>query len=227
MLSSQLARRVSRMCVSRVISTRHMTASLCTPHQQQQQLPSRSRTLTTLSTNPTFPIHTLSSSVAITAATSVTTLPRRWNSSDSHPDFAAKRTTTPQTADGAVPDANATIDKIIEQDVTSHDVFLYMKGQPNQPRCGFSGHVVAILKYLQVPFASKDVLEDELLREGVKVYSNWPTIPQLYVKGEFVGGADIINTMFRGGELTELFDEHSIPYTAPEPEPESQDGQQQ
>ena len=94
-------------------------------------------------------------------------------------------------------DINARID----EQVKSNDVFLYMKGTPDFPMCGFSGRVVQILNYLGVDFNSANVLEDQELREGIKAYTNWPTIPQLYVKGEFVGGADIVTEMFQAGEL--------------------------
>ena len=91
-----------------------------------------------------------------------------------------------------------------------NEVVLYMKGNPTFPQCGFSSTVVQILKHLGVNFHSHDVLQDETLREGIKQYSNWPTIPQLYVKEEFVGGCDIIKEMFESGELKEFFDEKKI-----------------
>lgn len=93
------------------------------------------------------------------------------------------------------------INAFIENAVKSNDVFLFMKGTPDFPQCGFSGQVVQILNYLGVEYGSANVLENEDLRQGVKDYANWPTIPQLYVKGEFVGGADIIREMFQAGEL--------------------------
>lgn len=93
------------------------------------------------------------------------------------------------------------IDTFIDEKVKANDVFLFMKGSPDFPQCGFSGQVVQILDYLGVKYESANVLENQDLREGIKVYSNWPTIPQLYVKGEFVGGADIIREMFQAGEL--------------------------
>ncbi len=85
-----------------------------------------------------------------------------------------------------------------------HDVVLFMKGTPQFPQCGFSGQVVQILDYLQVPYKGINVLESGDLRDGIKTYSQWPTIPQLYVKGEFVGGCDIIREMFQAGELQSL-----------------------
>ncbi len=91
--------------------------------------------------------------------------------------------------------------KFIEDSVKGNDVFLFMKGTPDFPQCGFSGQVVQILNYLGVDFKSANVLADPELREGIKTYTNWPTIPQLYVKGEFVGGADIVTEMFQAGEL--------------------------
>ncbi len=93
------------------------------------------------------------------------------------------------------------INAFIEEQVKSNDVFLFMKGSPDFPQCGFSGQVVQILNYLGVDYASANVLESDELRDGIKTYTNWPTIPQLYVKGEFVGGCDIIREMFQAGEL--------------------------
>ena len=93
------------------------------------------------------------------------------------------------------------INAFIDEKVKNNDVFLFMKGTPDFPMCGFSGRVVQILNYLGVDFNSANVLESQELREGIKAYTNWPTIPQLYVKGEFVGGADIVREMFQAGEL--------------------------
>ncbi|MBN9335131.1 Grx4 family monothiol glutaredoxin [Devosia sp.] len=93
------------------------------------------------------------------------------------------------------------INAFIDEKVKNNDVFLFMKGTPDFPQCGFSGQVVQILNYLGVEFDSANVLESPELRDGIKAYSNWPTIPQLYVKGEFVGGADITREMFQSGEL--------------------------
>ena len=98
----------------------------------------------------------------------------------------------------------------IETEVGQNPVMLYMKGTPMFPQCGFSARVVQILTHLGVPFNSANVLEDAELREGVKEFSQWPTIPQLYVKGEFVGGCDIIREMFQAGELQSLFKERGI-----------------
>ena len=105
---------------------------------------------------------------------------------------------------------DATKDRI-EQDIKSEDVVLYMKGTPVFPQCGFSSTVVQILKHIGVSFQSYDVLQDENLREGIKSFSNWPTIPQLYVNNEFVGGCDIIREMFESGELKEYFTKNNIP----------------
>jgi monothiol glutaredoxin len=93
------------------------------------------------------------------------------------------------------------INEWIDNQVKSSDVVLFMKGTPAFPQCGFSGQVVQILDYLGVPYQGVNVLESDDLRNGIKEYSNWPTIPQLYVKGEFVGGADIVREMFQAGEL--------------------------
>lgn len=98
----------------------------------------------------------------------------------------------------------------IERDVNADDVVLFMKGSPVFPQCGFSAQVVEILSHMRVPFQSHDVLQDPALRNGIKEFSDWPTIPQLYVKGEFVGGCDIVREMFQSGELTELIDDQGI-----------------
>ncbi|WP_181702273.1 Grx4 family monothiol glutaredoxin [Chthonobacter albigriseus] len=89
----------------------------------------------------------------------------------------------------------------IDNEVKSNDVVLFMKGTPDFPMCGFSGQVVQILNYLGVPYKGINVLDNEEIRNGIKTYTNWPTIPQLYVKGEFVGGCDIVREMFQQGEL--------------------------
>lgn len=93
------------------------------------------------------------------------------------------------------------INEWINGQVKANDVVLFMKGTPAFPQCGFSGQVVQILDYLGVTYSGINVLESDDLRQGIKDFSNWPTIPQLYVKGEFVGGADIIREMFQAGEL--------------------------
>ena len=98
----------------------------------------------------------------------------------------------------------------INADIASEDVVLYMKGTPVFPQCGFSAAVVGVLTHLGVPFRGINVLEDDSIREGIKAYSDWPTIPQLYVKREFVGGCDIIREMYETGELTEMFQTHGI-----------------
>ena len=103
------------------------------------------------------------------------------------------------------------ITAFIDEKVKNNDVFLFMKGSPDFPQCGFSGQVVQILNYLGVPYDSANVLESAELREGIKSYTNWPTIPQLYVKGEFVGGADIIREMFQAGELQSHMEAAGIP----------------
>ena len=102
------------------------------------------------------------------------------------------------------------INQFIDSEVKSNDVVLFMKGTPQFPMCGFSGQVVQILDYLGVPYKGLNVLENEDLRNGIKSYSNWPTIPQLYVKGEFVGGCDIIREMFQAGELQTLLKEKGV-----------------
>ena len=94
--------------------------------------------------------------------------------------------------------------------VKGHKVVLFMKGTAQFPQCGFSAAVVGVLTHLGVPFRGINVLEDDAVREGIKAYSDWPTIPQLYVKREFVGGCDIIREMYETGELTEMFQTHGI-----------------
>ncbi|WP_428390651.1 Grx4 family monothiol glutaredoxin [Lichenicoccus sp.] len=98
----------------------------------------------------------------------------------------------------------------IKSEIESNPVMLYMKGNAMFPQCGFSARVVQILSHMGVPFQTANVLEDQELREGVKAFSNWPTIPQLYVKGELVGGCDIVTEMYQSGELETLFAEHGI-----------------
>ena len=99
----------------------------------------------------------------------------------------------------------------IEQDITSNDVVLYMKGTPVFPQCGFSAAVVQVLTQLGVKFKGIDVLTDPSLRQGIKDFSSWPTIPQLYVKGEFIGGCDIIREMYQTGELQEVLQTRGVP----------------
>lgn len=98
----------------------------------------------------------------------------------------------------------------IDNAVKGNDVLLFMKGTPTFPQCGFSSVVVQVLDYLGVEYQAVNVLDNQDVREGIKAYSDWPTIPQLYVKGEFVGGCDIIKEMFEAGELKEYFDEKGI-----------------
>ncbi|MBO6884106.1 MAG: Grx4 family monothiol glutaredoxin [Marivita sp.] len=102
--------------------------------------------------------------------------------------------------------------QIIEETVKSNDVVLYMKGTKTMPQCGFSSKVAGVLNYMGVEYADVNVLADENIRQGIKEYSDWPTIPQLYVKGEFVGGCDIITEMTLSGELDQLFDENGVGY---------------
>jgi monothiol glutaredoxin len=102
----------------------------------------------------------------------------------------------------------------IKQDVTSSPVVLYMKGTPVFPQCGFSAAVVQILTHLGIKFKGIDVLQDPAIRQGIKDYSSWPTIPQLYVKGEFIGGCDIIREMYETGELQQVLEEKGVPVRA-------------
>mgnify|MGYP001383810182 CR=1 FL=1 len=98
----------------------------------------------------------------------------------------------------------------IQQDISTNDVVLYMKGTPVFPQCGFSAAVVQVLSNMGVKFKGIDVLTDPSLRQGIKDFSNWPTIPQLYVKGEFIGGCDIVREMYESGELKELLQSRGI-----------------
>jgi monothiol glutaredoxin len=98
----------------------------------------------------------------------------------------------------------------IQADINDNPVVLYMKGTPVFPQCGFSARVVQILSHMGVPFKGVNVLEDMAVREGIKSFTNWPTIPQLYVKGEFVGGCDIVTEMFQSGELTMMLQEKGV-----------------
>ena len=98
----------------------------------------------------------------------------------------------------------------IAEAVSSADVLLFMKGTPLFPQCGFSSRAIAILDHLGVEYATVDVLQDQGIRQGIKQFSDWPTIPQLYVKGEFVGGSDIMMEMYEAGELTQMLDEKGV-----------------
>ena len=98
----------------------------------------------------------------------------------------------------------------IESEIRDNDIVLFMKGTPVFPQCGFSAATVGILNHLGLKFSSINVLEDEDIRQGIKEYANWPTIPQLYVKGEFVGGCDIVREMYESGELTDLMSSKGV-----------------
>tara|TARA_B100000029_G_scaffold58092_1_gene52444 strand:+ start:190 stop:522 length:333 start_codon:yes stop_codon:yes gene_type:complete len=104
------------------------------------------------------------------------------------------------------------IKKDIENKIKSNNVVLFMKGTPEVPQCGFSLAVSNVLKHLNVKFEGVNVLENPKIREGIKIFSDWPTIPQLYIKGEFVGGCDIVKEMFEKGELQEKLKDKNIPY---------------
>lgn len=103
------------------------------------------------------------------------------------------------------------VQTFIADTVKQHDVVLFMKGTPDAPRCGFSSLAVQILDHIGANFVGVDVLQDEALRDGIKTFSDWPTIPQLYVKGEFVGGSDIVREMFNAGELQTLLADKGVP----------------
>src|SRR5271167_575025 len=121
-----------------------------------------------------------------------------------HPSFLKPRTET----------MDITVQERIRQEITDTPVVLYMKGSPVFPQCGFSAAVVQILSHLGVKFKGVDVLADPEIRQGIKEFSNWPTIPQLYVKGEFVGGCDILREMFETGELRQFLEEKGVPVRA-------------
>ena len=104
-------------------------------------------------------------------------------------------------------DANARIDAVVK----NNKAVLFMKGSPLFPQCGFSSRAIAILDHLNVKYESVDVLQDQGIRQGIKAYSDWPTIPQLYVNGEFIGGSDIMMEMYESGELAQLFEESGTP----------------
>ncbi len=104
---------------------------------------------------------------------------------------------------------NQVLDRIGEE-IAANDVVLFMKGTPQVPQCGFSAAVTNVLSQLGVPFKGVDVLADDAIRQGVKAFSNWPTIPQVYVKGEFVGGCDIVREMYQSGELQRLLEERGV-----------------
>ena len=107
---------------------------------------------------------------------------------------------------------NQEINDLIKNEIENNEVCLFMKGTPDAPQCGFSMATSNILKVLEVNFKSVNVLENQNLREGIKIFSDWPTIPQLYVKNEFIGGCDIVKEMYETGELTKLFENKNISF---------------
>ncbi len=123
-------------------------------------------------------------------------------SNESHDDFKPKKKVIEQGMDEVV--------KLVDKQVKENAVMLYMKGTPQQPQCGFSLQAVRILNALGVDFSAVNVLEYPAIREGIKVYSDWPTLPQLYVAGEFVGGCDIMTTMYQDGQLEQLFKDKKL-----------------
>jgi monothiol glutaredoxin len=133
------------------------------------------------------------------AAVSVTV---RAMSAESHDDFKPKRKVIEEGMDEVV--------KLIDKQVKENAVMLYMKGTPQQPQCGFSLQAVRILNALGADFSSVNILEYPAIREGIKVYSEWPTLPQLYVAGEFIGGCDIMTTMYQDGQLEKLFKDKKL-----------------
>jgi monothiol glutaredoxin len=136
-----------------------------------------------------------------TASSSAATL----SSDDSHSDFQAKRPPTPSSSNSTSSVSLEDAKKKIQDDINNHSVFLYMKGTPTRPECGYSANVVRILStYPGLQYGSRNVLADPFVREAIKTFSDWPTLPQLFVKGEFVGGSDIISEMYKKGELDSL-----------------------
>jgi len=131
---------------------------------------------------------------------SVSTQVRRFT--DSHDDFKPKKKEVASEMKDVL--------GLIEKQVKEHDIMLFMKGTPSQPQCGFSLQTVRVLNAVGANFSSINVLEYPAIREGIKLYSEWPTIPQLYVKGEFIGGCDIVTTMFKDGELEKLLKEKDL-----------------
>ncbi len=109
-------------------------------------------------------------------------------------------------------ETTSTIQDDIRRTIEEHDVVLFMKGTASMPQCGFSSRVAAILSYIGVPFKDVNVLESDALRQAIKEFSDWPTIPQLYVKGEFVGGCDIVTEMTLSGELDQLLEQKGIAF---------------
>ena len=105
-----------------------------------------------------------------------------------------------------------TVEDEIKQTVTTNDVVLFMKGNKTMPQCGFSSRVAGVLNYMGIEYRDVNVLEDDGIRQGIKDFSDWPTIPQLYVKGEFVGGCDIVTEMTLSGELDQMFEANGIEY---------------
>lgn len=187
-----------RLAAARAAAPRTLSRSSAITRTSTALLPAlSSHRLPVLSTS-SFPTSPSSAVRCFSAAAAATT-----DAEDSHSDFAPVQKQRPNSSGptNSVESAKAQI----AQDVSSHEVFLYMKGTPSQPRCGFSANVVKILSaYPGVKFGSRDVLEDDLVREAIKQYSDWPTLPQLFVKGEFVGGSDIVSNMFKSGELDKL-----------------------
>lgn len=132
---------------------------------------------------------------------------RRWSSStfnqaddDTHDDFKPK---VKQTS------SDENVQDMIARDVAEHSVFIYMKGHPTAPMCGFSNMACRILDAYDVEYGSRDVLSDPVLREGIKAYTSWPTIPQIFIQGDFVGGSDILLDMHKSGELVEVLEKIS------------------
>lgn len=107
------------------------------------------------------------------------------------------------------------IEALFQKDIESSQVFLYMKGNPQAPQCGFSSRVCQVLQVLDIKFESRNILENDMVRQGIKKFSSWPTVPQLYVNGEFVGGCDTLMEMLQEGELKAFLEDNNVPYRTP------------
>jgi monothiol glutaredoxin len=143
------------------------------------------------------------SSIRVAQSTVVNHVPRSFLSSGTHDDFMPKKKETTDEQLKPVLD-------LIDKQVKENPIMLYMKGTPAQPQCGFSLTAVRILNAVGVDFSSVNVLEYPAVREGVKLYSDWPTLPQLYVSGEFVGGCDVMSSMYKDGQLLQLMKDKKL-----------------
>lgn len=158
-------------------------------------------------------LQTFQHMAAVSAVSGVRCFSAKVGSEDSHSDFA------PERKAAASVEGDEELTEFLNTAITEHKVLLFMKGVPENPRCGFSAKVVAMLREHNANFSSADVLASDEIREGIKKFSNWPTVPQLYVDGEFIGGCDIVTEMHKNGELEELL--NSVPGATTEPPKEA------